>query len=482
MSKSINQQVFYDPTGKRWRLSLSLGLFIGIILLTLISLTINNVFRIYSINSTIRALTYDSQRSKNIQRDIITNYTYTYEEYVSFKEQSDIIDQVFFNSARPELQDGQINLITKSGEEFERIHKFINDNTPSINSNLQISDINYDKKYYEFRDNSYTLTTLINNQKYHSNFIKQIKKHILDQNYSGVSLSFREITFADIDKNSLYSFIEELDSVLPQSRINLSIPTEADISKVKQVISKVDSLTIQINPIKNSFAQTKDLNQIDQNVQKLLKEFSNLPVSLMISSDNAIFTYQNNELISNQPISYSQIGDLISKNGLKISSDENQPQKPNYLEYSQDGYDFKIVLTDSVYHYNTLHLLDKSLGENVTAIGYSDLGFEDPLSWDIINTNDINVRQEIIQKLKFNTFIDKKGIGDIVTPSADPVFGERKIEFQDNLAVHQEIITLPKMPKHILHKLIPIPLPLLLMMVLIQFTHRKYLIFSKNMM
>jgi peptidoglycan-N-acetylglucosamine deacetylase len=438
-----SKQVFYDPSGKRFKISLTLGIFIGVIVSLLIGLTANSLFKIYSISSSIQGLSYDSRSVKNTKQDIVTDYSYTYEEFREFKENYDQIDEVYFNAVKPVLTENKIILKSTSGEEYDRINTFIKTTKPSIKKTLQLTDIDIDKQFYEYRDNSFTVSTLINNNSYQDSFLEELSDYYSRENYSGFSLNLRDVTLNDTKEGSLKSFLKKIDTNLPSGTpIYLSINSSINKDKIISISDDFDRLIITVNPLQRVGGKTLTVKELRFEVENLLSSFPDKPKHLMIVNSNLLTVKEEENIISSQPVSYTTIGKSIQEKNLTFKKDLNQSDSLEYLEYVSDNLTYKLTLTDSVYIYNVLRGFE-NVTDNFSAIGVSDLALGDPLSISILNNQDRSKQKEILSGLKFDSLVKTSGDGDVIIPTANAILGAREVNYTDNWAESQKITKLP---------------------------------------
>ncbi len=403
---------------------------------------VNNIFALYSINSTIRGFTDSNQVSMKSEQEIFANYRYNFAEFPNLRENFDNIDRLILSAGKIENDEG-FEYKLREDDETELIDKFINDNNPEKIRYSLVSDIDYSKEYYEFRDNSFTVGKLLKGgfyQDFASSLINANKK----KGHSGVVLEFRESTIKESGYNKFAEFSGFLRSKLSEQNQELFL--KIDISEkeddFKEVVDQFENIIVTADSKDLDFQDRGKLNISIEKIKNIISLIGNKEYFLEFPSESIQYSFYDDGFYQT-PLSYENVGELIIENSLDIESQKNSIA--SFIRFEdENGVENKIYIRDSISIYNLMVSLSNLDLKNLQGYGVGNVGFEDPQIWNILLEPSLEKNKEELEDFWFTDSVEVNGKGDIPLPVEDRVIGERKLNFLGDYISSQEITSFPQ--------------------------------------
>ena len=452
-----HKQIFYDPSGNRWKLSVLVSLVVLLAVVAILVVGIPSGMAIASIQDQVSK----TQRVKLLNKTKKTTVfftTNTEKSLISLKENAKDIDKIVLPWLLVIKADGKI-LAQKIDHPYSlTVDEIIQKNNPSITKTLLLSDINYTQPVYENRYNGSVFRQLIDNQDLQDEFVSSLVGKLKDCSCKGVVIELGQDTVNK--KYEQYGrFLKKIYKSLQSNKLSLDAKVNIydDAKTVKIGRENTDSLILEgyqesffsknpataVDP--DSYQNKSKLQPLQTNFEqlgKLLNAFPGVKYSLALPTQSVdLFLYNGNPSWHGQ-ITFGEVGEIIEK--YKPSIIYNSITGLSSFEYTdQKGQTHRIVINDSTTYYNQLYNIN-NLSNQPTNIAVENIGYEEPSTWDLLQSSDLETGKDLIKnKLQFDTKVDIVGSGVINKLKQNPQYGSRDISFVGDKIMDTKITKLP---------------------------------------
>jgi peptidoglycan-N-acetylglucosamine deacetylase len=454
-----HKQIFYDPSGNRWKLSIFVAGMLTVLISVILAIGVPSGITIASIqDQASRNKTQETKSPNQIKKNTVFFTTNTEKSLISLKENSKSINNLVLPWIDVKKTEGKILASHIKHPYFDLVNETIEKNNPDINKLLLLSDIQYTQPIYENRYNGNIFRELINNPETQGEFLNSLTESLKVDNYKGLVIEIQEDSIGK--KYSEYQgFLKKISNILVEKKLSLDAKVNIfdDIKIIesnKQFANTVILESYQesiftknpaaaVNP--NSYQSKFKIQPIQTNFEQLNKVLSMFPeikYSIALPTQSVdIFLYNNNPGWHGQ-LTYGEVGEIIEKYKPEINYDSANGLSS--FEYTDKNYqDHRIIINDATTVYNSVYNL-KSLSKQPATIDFENIGYEEPTIWQLSQSQSNTESQEILKtKLQFDTEVKVEGLGVINKLKKNPEYGTREISFVDDKILDSKITKLP---------------------------------------
>lgn len=454
-----HKQIFYDPTGNRWRLSIFISSLFIIIIGIILAIGIPSGITIASIQDQGTKPKVTNTKTINLNKKSTVFYTpNTEKSIISLKENNKDIENLVLPWLEVKKVENKILVNRIETTETKLVDEVVEKNNPNINKLLLLSDNNYTKPSYENRYNGDTFKDLIDKKELQEDFINSLNLATNTNNYKGIIIEIQDKT---IDKKyeEYKKFLQKISINLSNKNlaINLKLNIFDDLKLIE--ISKQFSNTVILESYQEPIFNKNPATVVDSNyyqpkinflpiqtsfeqLNKVLSAFPDIKYSIALPTQSVDIYLVNNKPSWQSQISFAEVGDIIQKYNPDIKY--NSLEGVSSFEYKDEkDQQHQIIINDAIAVYNFLYNLNL-LSKPPISIDLENIGFEDPTTWQITQSKNNQDSQEILRnKLLFSTEIETTGAGVISQLKKNPKFGKREIQMIDDKIINTKITELP---------------------------------------
>ena len=454
-----HKQIFYDPSGNRWKLSIFTSSIVVVFIIVVLAVGIPSGIAIASIQDQgTKNKTQLNKKTDLNQKNTVFFTPNTEKSLISLKENSKNIGNLVLPWLEVKKNNSKIVTNYLDHPYSKLVDETIAKINPDINKLLLLSDTEYIKPVYENRYNGIIFKELINKPELHDDFITSLNLTFKTGNYKGLVLEIQEDTIGK--KYDQYKqFLNKLSINFADKKLGMDIKVNIfdDIKIIE--ISKQFSNTIILESYQESLFNKNPAAAIDpysyQNIvkiqpiqtnfeqlNKVLAAFPDIKYSITIPTQSVDLYLYNGTPGWHGQLSFGEVGEIIKKYNPEVKY--NSSNGLSSFEYLDDKNQLhRIIINDSTTVYNLVYNL-RSLGKQPVSINLENIGYEEPSTWEIMNSRD-NVANQVVlkNKLQFNTEIEVVGSGVINKLKKNLEYGTRDVQFVGDKILDVKITKLP---------------------------------------
>jgi peptidoglycan-N-acetylglucosamine deacetylase len=454
-----HKQIFYDPSGKRWRLSIFTASIVIILISTILAIGIPSGISIASIQDQASKTQTQATDSQNIIKKNTVFFTpNTENSLLSLKENNKNINKLVLPWIGVSKSEGKILANHIEHPYFGLVNETIEKSNPDINKILLLSDIQYTQPIYENRYQGNIFKELINTPELQDSFVNSLIETFKASDYKGLMVEIQEDSInKKYDKYE--DFLKKIFTALTDKKLGLDVKVnifddikliEIDKKFVSTVIlesyqesvfNKNPAAAVDPNSYQNNF-KIQPLQTNFEQLNKVLSTFPEMKYSIALPTQSVdLFLYNNTPGWHGQ-LTFGEVGEIIEKYKPEIKYDSVSGFSG--FEYTDnDNQDHKIIVNDTTTIYNHIYNL-KALNKQPTSIDFENIGYEEPSSWQLIQTqNNISAQEILKNKLQFDTEVVLTGNGVINKLKKNPEYGTREVLFVGGKILDTKITKLP---------------------------------------
>ncbi|CAN5306272.1 glycosyltransferase [soil metagenome] len=442
--------VFYEPYGKRWKLTRITLLSIGLIIAAFITVFMGSLyFTPFLPDFSIRAKSIVAQGNKtenqpgtdnsqipanvsnnNLLRPVTVGFYVNYDDtsYASLKRNIDKIDWLAPEWIR--LSDNPANpLVTDFDQNaLDLIHK----EKPAMPILPLVQ--NYKDEVW----NSEILAKAVATKESRQNLIDALTKMVADNRFSGITIDLEEVP-----KNSqanLFEFMKSLAIVFHEHgwHIAQAVPFDNPDWNYKAYADISDYLMLMAYDEHWGTGTPGAISSQDWfeiNLAKRMKELD--PAKTIVCIGNYGYDWSNRKKEADE-VSFQEAVLSARDSEAKIVFDPTT-KNPTFSYDEDDGSHHTVWFLDAMTAFNQIKAADK-----YQPFGFAlwRLGSEDPSLWDAFGgDNTTNPNVENLKTLRYGYDIDFEGTGEILQVISEPQDGNRTFNFDNNGKITNEIYT-----------------------------------------
>jgi spore germination protein YaaH len=438
-----HKQIFYDPSGNRWKLSIFAAFIIITLIVVILSIGVPSGINIASIQEKASKSKFEPTKPLSLTYKNTVFFTpNTEKSLISLKENNKSIDNLVLPWLEVKKIDGKILATHVDHPYFNLVNETIEKNNPEINKLLLLSDTQYTQPVYEDRYKGFIFKELINKPELQDDFISSLVEAFKTSNYKGLVIEIQEDSIGK--KYDQYKqFLQKISTALAEKKLSLDtkvniyddikiIEIDKQFSKTvilegyqESVFNKNPAAAVNPNSYQSKFKIQPVQTNLDQ-LSKIVSIFPEINYSLVLPTQSVdIFLYNNTPGWHGQ-LTFGEVGEIVEK--YKPDIKYNGIDGLSSLEYTdQNNQSHRVIINDSTTVYNHIYNL-KPLNKQPISIDFENLGYEEPSSWQVIQAENITASQEVLKsKLQFDTEVSLSGSGVINKLKKNPEYGTRDI-------------------------------------------------------
>lgn len=441
--------VFYEPKGRRWKLTRVALLAIGLVLAALVVVFLGSLYyspdlpdfsiRAKSIlvqgNDAVQTSEADSPTpantiNNNLARPVTVGFYVNYDDtsYASLKRNIEKIDWLAPEWIR--LSDDAANpLITDfDPKALDLIHR----EKPSMPILPLVQ--NYKDGVWD----SQVLAKAVATQEARQNLINALTKTVEDNKFSGVTIDLEEVPKAS--QANLFEFMKQLSAAFHARgwRVAQAVPFDNPEWNYKAYAGLTDYLMLMAYDEHWGTGKPGAIasqNWFEANLAKRMKELD--PKKTIVCIGNYGYDWSNKEKEAKE-VSFQEAVLSARDSEAKINFDQ-AAKNPNFSYDEDDGSHHAVWFLDATTAFNQIRAAGK-----YQPFGYAlwRLGSEDPSLWDVFGgENTTNPNLENLKTLRYGYDIDFEGTGEILQVTSQPQDGSRAFNFDGQGAINDETYT-----------------------------------------
>ena len=454
-----HKQIFYDPSGNRWKLSIFASSVITMLVVVILAVGIPSGIAIASIQDQgTKSKTQPILKPATNIKNTAFFTTNTEKSFISLKENSKNINNLVLPWLEIKKIDGKIKTNLLDHPYSKLVDEVIEKSNHDINKLLLLSDTDYIKPLYENRYNGNVLKELINKPELQNDFITSLNQAFKTGNYKGLIVEIQEDTIGK-KYDQYQQFLNKLSinlldkNLVMDTKVNIfDDPKIIEIDKKFSntvILESYQELVFNKNPAAavdpNSYQSKANLQPIQtdfEQLNKVLSAFPDIKYSIAIPTQSIDLYLYNDVPGWHGQLSFGEVGEIIKKYNPEIKY--SSLSGLSSFQYKDDkNQEHKVLVNDATTTYNLLYN-SKSLYKQPVSIDLENIGYEEPSTWQIIQSNDNTANKEVLKnKLQFETEIDVIGAGVINVLKKNPDYGTREIQFVGDKIIDVKVSKLP---------------------------------------
>jgi peptidoglycan-N-acetylglucosamine deacetylase len=454
-----HKQIFYDPSGNRWKLSILISSFVTVLAAIILIIGIPSGITIASIQDQGSKSKNESTVQLNTSKKNTAFFTTNTEKsLLSLKENSKNIKNLVLPWIEIKKSESKITVSHVQHPYFNLVNETIEKNNPEINKLLLLSDIAYAKPVYEDRYNGGTFQELIAKPELQDHFVTSLLETLKVGNYKGLVVEIQEESIGK-RYEQYQQFLKKIFTALTEKKLSLEIKAnvfddikllEIDKQFASELILEMYQKAIfnknpaaSIDP--NSFQSKTTIQPLQSNYEQLGKVTTALPE---LTYSVALPTQSVDVFLSNKTpgwhgqLTFDEVGQIIEKYKPDVKYDFASGFST--FEYTDNtNQDHRIIVNDATTVYNSIYNFN-TLNQQPVSVNLENIGYEEPTIWLMIQAQNITTSQDILlNKLQFNIEVKAIGSGVINRLNKNPEFGTRQIVFEGDKILDTKITKLP---------------------------------------
>ncbi|MRX72461.1 glycosyltransferase [Bacillus lacus] len=450
LKKSAETFVFYDKSGKRWKISKAAMLTVlsGIILLvgfisfglvgqpSLKGLAVNES-NIQAVTQPIAAATgnptalfpADENGNEQLQSEVYAFYQGFYGEYEnhsgldSLESNLELIDvlipdtyHIGGNGKLIEHHSERLKMITQ-----EKDIKVV----PSVSLSSQ--------------GTADTVSKLVGSSKTRQDFISKLQQSVLGNGYDGIHIHLPDIHTKD--KKAFTAFVKELKTVFESTELmmTLHLPEKKKAFETQKLSEIADKVILLALDERNETDRPGPLTTLKQ-MDSIAKAADISPDKIVLVLGNHGYDWQEKGREKANTLSFQEIMLFAEKEGLAVQWDENSLTP--YVRYKEGEENRVIWFQDAVTFYNSAKV---AKANDINSIGLWNLGSEDQTIWQILknHTQSSAEHGDILKIVAQSKSVHQAGAGDIFKVSGSALDGARSIVMEEGIVTEAAYNHLP---------------------------------------